>query len=90
MFVYFRWNVESAWFGISLYEKLLSFVVNETVFVQSFNQEFYTCLDVTSNVNLCLFQRSIFYRFLFLLLVYFNGPLLIVILYRLLSWLFKL
>ena len=28
-----------------------SFVVNENVFVQSFNEEFYTCLDVTSNVS---------------------------------------
>ena len=51
MFVYFRWNVESTWFGISLYEKSFSFVVNEAICVQSFNIEFYTCLDVTSNVN---------------------------------------
>ena len=42
---------ESSWFAISLYEKLFSFVVNETVFVQSFNEEFYTSLDVTSNVS---------------------------------------
>ena len=51
MFVYFRQNVESSWFGISLFEKLFSFVLNETVFVQSFNEEFYKCLDFTSNVS---------------------------------------
>jgi len=33
LFVYFRQNVESSRFGVSLYEKFLSFVVNDTVFV---------------------------------------------------------
>ena len=28
-----------------------SIVVNEAICVQSFNVEFYTCLDVTSNVS---------------------------------------
>lgn len=46
-----------------MYEKLFSFVVNETVFVQSFNEEFYTCLDETSNVGVELsVELSIVYN----------------------------